>query len=453
MQGAIQYLVGLGAAVVLPVIIFLLGLVLGQKPGRAFRSGVVVGVGFVGIGLIIGLLIGQLGPAAQAMVQHFGVRLTVIDVGWPSTAAIAFGSRVGALAIPVGLAVNIVMLFIGLTRTLDIDLWNYWHIAFTGALVSVITGSYPLGLLTAAVHMVVLLVLADWTAPWVQDYYKFPGISLPHGTSAPYCLIAAPLNKLFDGIPGVRDIQADPEAIQRRFGVFGDTVILGLILGLIIGWLAAFPLDKVLQLAINLAAVMLLLPRMVAVLMEGLIPVSEAAGDFVRKRFPGRDFYIGLDSAIAVGAPAAVASSLILVPLTLGLAVILPGNKVLPFGDLATIPFIVCMMVPIFRGNVFRTVVAALITIGVGLYIATWISPIFTTAAGQVGFKFPAGAATISSLVDGSSPMTWVLVMAGRAGVVGLVIVLVLALVGAWTLRARPTKPAGVAPTRPVPAS
>ena len=34
--------------------------------------------------------------------------LTVIDVGWPSTAAIAFGAQVGAFAIPVGLAVNVV---------------------------------------------------------------------------------------------------------------------------------------------------------------------------------------------------------------------------------------------------------------------------------------------------------------------------------------------------------
>lgn len=453
MQGGIQYLVNLGAAVVLPIIIFLLGLVLGQKPGRAFRSGVIVGVGFVGIGLIIGLLIGQLGPAATAMVQHFGVHLTVIDVGWPSTAAIAFGSKVGALAIPIGLSVNIIMLFIGFTKTLDIDLWNYWHIAFTGALVSVVTGSYQLGLLTAAIHMVVLLVLADWTAPWVQDYYKFPGISLPHGTSAPYTLIAVPLNKLFDAIPGFRDVQADPEAIQKRFGIFGDTVILGVILGLIIGFLAGFPLDKVLQLAINLAAVMLLLPRMVAVLMEGLIPVSEAAGEFVRRRFPGRDFYIGLDSAIAVGAPAAIASSLILVPLTLGLALILPGNKVLPFGDLATIPFIVCMMVPIFRGNVFRTVVAGLIIIGVGLYISTWISPVFTVAAQQAGFKFPAGTTSISSLVDGSSPMTWVLVTAGRLGYAGLLVVLILALLAAWRLRANPTKVAPVVQQPQVPAA
>ena len=95
---------------------------------------------------------------------------------------------------------------------------------------------------------------------------------------------------------------------------------------------------------------MLLLPRMVALLMEGLIPISEAAEQFVRKRFPGRELYIGWTPLWPSGHPAAIAASLIMVPIVLAMAVIVPGNQVLPFGDLATIPFIVCMMVPIFRG-------------------------------------------------------------------------------------------------------
>ncbi len=41
--------------------------------------------------------------------------------------------------------------------------------------------------------------------------------------------------------------------------------------------------------------------RMVAILMEDLVPVSDAARTFIQKRFPPRKFYIGLDSAIAIG--------------------------------------------------------------------------------------------------------------------------------------------------------
>jgi PTS system galactitol-specific IIC component len=436
----IQKIVDLGASVVLPVIIFLFGLILKMKPSRAFRAGLVVGIGFIGINLVIGLLVDNLGPAAKDMVERLGIELNIIDVGWPATSAIAFGSTVGALAIPIGLGVNVLLLLFGLTKTLNIDLWNLWHIAFTGALVSVMTGSYPMGLLTAVVHAIVLLVLADLSQKQVEKFYGYPNISFPHGTSTPYILFAWPLEKLFNVIPGFKNWKADPEAIQKRLGILGESTVLGLILGLVIGLLAGWNGKDVLNLAVSTAAVMLLLPRMVSLLMEGLAPVSEAASEFVKSKFPGREVYIGMDSALAVGHPAAIASSLIMVPIVLLLAVIVPGNKVLPFGDLATIPFIVCMMVPIFRGNVIRTVVASTIALGFGLLLSTYISPLFTTAAKNVGFSFPEGATAISSLVDGAVPTTAIFVFGAKLGYIGLVVIGLIALATAYYINRRTGK-------------
>ena len=40
---------GLGATIALPIIIFIVALVLGAKPGKAFRAGVVIGIAFIGI--------------------------------------------------------------------------------------------------------------------------------------------------------------------------------------------------------------------------------------------------------------------------------------------------------------------------------------------------------------------------------------------------------------------
>src|SRR5699024_11712595 len=72
--------------------------------------------------------------------------------------------------------------------------------------------------------------------------------------------------------------------------------------------------------------------------------------------------------------------------IVLYLAEIMLGYTVLPFGDLATIPFLICLMVPAFRGNIIRTVIAGSFYIAVGLYIATWISPLFTEAAKMASF-------------------------------------------------------------------
>lgn len=92
MQGFVDFIkafLDLGATVILPVAIFLLGLLFGQKPGKAFRSGLTIGVAFVGIFLVVDLLVKNLGPAAQGMVERLGVELSVIDVGWPATSSIA----------------------------------------------------------------------------------------------------------------------------------------------------------------------------------------------------------------------------------------------------------------------------------------------------------------------------------------------------------------------------
>ncbi|GAA3316668.1 hypothetical protein GCM10020331_013340 [Ectobacillus funiculus] len=148
------------------------------KVSTAIRAGLTVGIGFVGVNLVIGLLMDSLGPASKDMVSRLGIDLSVIDVGWPATAAVAFGSSVGALAIPIGIAVNIILFtYWPNKKTLNIDLWNLWHCAFTGALVTAITGSYTMGITTTVVHTIVILVLSDMSAKYVKDYYGYDNLT------------------------------------------------------------------------------------------------------------------------------------------------------------------------------------------------------------------------------------------------------------------------------------
>jgi galactitol PTS system EIIC component len=443
MEAFSSYITDLGAAVVLPILITIFAIAIGQKPGRALRSGILIGVGFIGVNLVIGLLGGSIGPAATELANRLSVNLDIVDVGWPSSAAIAFGSKVGAVIIPFCLALNVVLLLTGLTRTFDIDLWNSWHFALGGALVAVVMDSFWWGLLAAGIAMIITLALADLSAPMIQKYFGFPDISFPHMTSAPYALLAIPLNALMDRIPGLNKLEADPASIQKRFGLFGETMFLGLAIGLLIG-IAGYGFDDpradsiaILTLGITVAAVMVILPRMVAILMEGLVPVSESARTFMQKRFPGRRYYIGLDSAIAAGQPAVVATSLILVPVTLLVAIALAplGNRVLPLVDLATIPFIVAVMVPLFRGNIVRSVIGGAIAIGGGLFIATAISGTFTAVALASGFDNASGSSQISSLVDGANPLTGLLVGMGELGPVAAVAMLLVSLGFAFFVR------------------
>lgn len=408
-QAISDFLTGLGATVMLPIVIFILGLILGQKPGRAIVSALTVGVAFVGLGLVIGLLIGALDPATKALIARTNLELDAVDVGWGVAAAIAFGTTVGALVIPLAFGINLIMLFTGLTKTLNVDIWNFWHYAFTGSLVYLVTGgSLLFGLIAAAIHAIVALLIADWTADEVQEFFRLPGISIPQGwaiTSVPIIML---LNLIFDNIPGIRDIRWDEETIRQRLGILGRPLILGAVLGLLLG-LVAYGFDtRALTLAVEMGAVMLLIPRIIAIFMEGLTPLSEAAREFMQKRFAGREFYIGLDSAILIGHPITIAAAILLIPITLLLAFILPGNRVLPFADLAATAFFVAMVPPLTKGNLFRSVLYGTIIMILILYISSDFAPLLTTIARDIGYEIPADATLITGL-SGGNWIAWVL--------------------------------------------
>ena len=411
MEGFVDFLqafLDLGATVILPVAIFLLGLFFGQKPGKAFRSGLTIGVAFVGIFLVIDLLVDNLGPAAQGMVEQLGVSLTVIDVGWPATSSIAWASVVAAFIIPLGLIVNVVMLLTKTTKTMNVDIWNFWHYTFMAAMVYAISGSIVQGLIAAVLFQIVALKVADWTAPMMSEFYELPGVSIATGSTISY----APgifLVKGIQKIPGIRNWNADPDTIQKRFGIFGESIFIGLFLGAVIGALAGYSVGEIIEIGMAMAAVMVLMPRMVKILMEGLMPVSESAREWLNKRFGDREIHIGLDAAVALGHPAVISTALILVPITVVLAIILPGNAVLPFGDLATIPFIVAFIVGAARGNIVHSVIVGAIMISISLYIATDVAPMFTQMAENASFNMPEGSAQISSIDQGGNIVNWII--------------------------------------------
>lgn len=423
-----SYINSLGASVMMPIILTIIGVVLGAKFGKALRGGLTVGIGFIGLNLVTGLMGENLAPAVQQMAQRFGLALSTVDIGWPAASAIAFGTTIGLIIIPIGLIVNIVMLLTNTTQTLDVDIWNYWHFAFTGSLIYVLTGNFAYGIIAAILNMVIIMVIGDYTAPKVEETLGMPGVFLPHGFTAAFVPIAIVVDKIIDVIPGVKNINIDIEKLQKRFGVFGEPMLVGTVLGIIIAALAGNNVQTVLQIGVTLGAVMVLIPKMAALLMEGLMPISDAAQEFVSSKFANRGkIYIGLDSAVGVGHPVCLTVSLILVPLAVFLAVILPGNTVLPMTDLSVLPYMFVLIVPLVGGNGFRALITGIVCLVGGLYISTNLAPSITAVAKSVNFAIPKGAATISSICDGANPLSWVLVKAHSVGAVGLIIAVAVA--------------------------
>jgi PTS system galactitol-specific IIC component len=238
-----HYITGFPNYALMPIIIMLVGLVLGAELSKAFRSGILVGIGFIGIGMATAVFFSEVTPVAQNIVKNLGFGKPIIDVGWPVAAAIGFSTQVGSAVFVIGILVNLIMLVTRATKTVDVDIWNYWHWAFAGGLVASVTGSFWLGCLVAAIYAVITLLLGDYTAPMFQEYYGWPDISISHGGAMAMYILQMPILKLFD-LLGWKNKETDAKtaeelaSMRKNMGVFGDPVMVGLMVGLVLGILA-----------------------------------------------------------------------------------------------------------------------------------------------------------------------------------------------------------------------
>lgn len=240
-----------------------------------------------------------------------------------------------------------------------------------------------------------------------DEYFGLEGISIPHGSSAYMGIFAKPIDDLIEKIPGVNKINITSEKIEQRLGVLGQPTIVGALLGFAIGMLARYTVGDSLQLAIQMAAVMVLMPMVVKLIMEGLIPISEAARDLLDKHFKGSELKIGLDPALLLGDSQVIAASLVFVPLTILIAVIVPGNQVLPFGDLATIGFFIAIAVGVHKGNLFRTLISGSVIMFITIWISNQMINLQTMLGQNVGLV--GAGERVSSLDQAGSPITYLL--------------------------------------------
>jgi PTS system galactitol-specific IIC component len=224
-----------------------------------------------------------------------------------------------------------------------------------------------------------------------------------------------------DKIPGFNKLNIDAEGMKKRFGLLGEPLFLGILVGCGIGALSCKNgqemVDKIpyiLGLGIKMGAVMELIPRITGLFIEGLKPISDATREMIAKKFKGAvGLNIGMSPALVIGHPATLVVSLLLIPVTLLLAVVLPGNEFLPLASLAGMFYVFPLILPITKGNVFKTFIIGFIVLAIGLYFVTDLAPYFTQAAQDVYAKTQDAAVNIPQGFEGgaldfaSSPFSW----------------------------------------------
>ena len=430
------FISGLGKYIMVPLMIAIIGIAFRCDTNKAIKGGITVGIGLFGLDLALSLVSKYLGPVATALVEQAHLNLDVIDVGWTALSGIAYATEVGAFIIPFCLLVNVVMLAIGATKTMDIDIWNFWHYALTGSLIYLVSGNILLGFLAAAAHFVVLLTIADRTAKQTQEVIEVPGVSIPHGGTFGGWVIGFVMEKVYNflgskfgskekktektDVEKAKKLQKNPLAIILR-----DPIYVGFILGVVLALIGRQDVKTSLTTGMAMAALLYLTPRMVKILMEGLLPVSNACKSIMAKKYKGQELYIGMDNAIILGHPAVMVGTVVMIPVCVLLALILPGNRIVPLASLAACGYNCTVLCVMHKGKTGRTLISCTILLAVLMLIGSFMAEEITKVAVSTGFGWADTSYTLISAISGTlSSTVWFFGAFSLNNVVGIVLCL-----------------------------
>lgn len=274
--------INLGASVMLPVVIALLGLFFRMKPTQAVRAGLLVGIGFQGVVLTINFLLSTIQPALDYYTA-MGSGYDVAEIGFAALGGASWTTPFAVFAIPAIVIINIILLRLKVTKVLNVDIWNFMHFLVPGALAYVLFGNAMIGFLVAVALSVVTLFAAEKVAPKWGEFFGLDGTAC---TCLGYIVyeypMAAAINWVIDRIPGLNKIDLDLDTLSQKIGILGDPAIIGLFVGGFLGLMTQQDAATIIKMCAGMAAVMVLLPRMVAIMMEGLAPIGTGANQFVK---------------------------------------------------------------------------------------------------------------------------------------------------------------------------
>ena len=413
----LNWLFGLGAIAVVPLYIIIIGYGIRLRSSRIFKAALTAAVGFSGLYALIGILSANISPASKAMSSLIGTRLSMLDVGWPVLCGVMFSLKVALPAIVGMLLLNVLLLAIGWVKTMDGDIFNMACIIWTMMAVYFTTKSWILAIIALIVEFVTLLKLADWTQPIIEPIYGLPGITTPHPNGLSWAPFGFFMNYIWDRIPVIRDINLDPETLRRKFGVFGQPMALGIIIGAIFGGIAYFrwpitlkQISAVYSLLLILGFFMVVLPRATELIIEGIAPLATGVRNLALRRKSKREIYLGVDIAVFVGAPEHVALGVLVIPFVYLWAVLLPHQKILPLVDAGVLfIFTTVYLINTNRRNLFRGLLnVILIELPFTFFTGNKLIPIFQKLVAYSGFHLSQGSmTTVTTLGQGVCVFTW----------------------------------------------
>jgi len=390
-------------AVLMMIVLTIISFAVGVKFTKALEGGIRLAVSITAIGAIMNILTGGFAEALQAFVERTGIELSITDVGWAPLATITWGSPYTLYFLLVMIIVNIVMLFLNKTDTLDVDIFDIWHLAITG-LFAMYMGANLVVTTILVIFIGVLKILnSDLMKPTFNDLLDAPEENPMTTTHMNYMMnpIVMVFDKIIDKIfPFLDKYDFDAAKLNSKIGFWGSKFAIGIYLGLFVGALAGMKLMDIFQLAFTAATCLELFSVIGQWFIESVEPLSQGIADFANKKLGGRQLNIGLDWPFIAGRAEMWAAANVLAPIMLLLAIILPGNKLLPLGGIIAMGLTPSLLV-VTRGKLIRMIIIGAFMLPIFLWSGTLIAPYATSAAKAVN-AFPENLAS-SAMISHST--------------------------------------------------
>ncbi|AUJ24185.1 MULTISPECIES: PTS galactitol transporter subunit IIC [Virgibacillus] len=387
-----QPIIDLGAAPMMFILLTLLAVLMRVKVSKALEGGLKLAIALTGIGAVIDLLTSNFAPALQDFVKSTGIELTITDVGWAPLATITWGSAYTLFFLMILVIVNLVLLVLNKTDTLDVDIFNFWHLSITGLLVMFYSNNLFIATLLVIMLGVMKFINADLMKPTFNDLLDMPESNPTTTTHLNFLL--NPLIMLFDKffekvMPFLDKYDFDAAWLNEKIGFWGSKFAIGIYLGAFVGLLGQQSVTTIFALAFIGGTALELFSIVGTWFIAAMEPISQGITTFMSKRLQGRTFNIGIDWPFLAARPEMWAAANVLAPIMLFIALILPGNGILPLGGIIAIGLTPALLV-VCRGKIIRMILIGTIMIPVFLWSGTVIAPFVTDVATSVG-AMPSG--------------------------------------------------------------
>ncbi|MFI3174558.1 MAG: PTS transporter subunit IIC [Bacillota bacterium] len=403
-QGLSDIFGTLGAPVFVPIMLFAIAKVMGVNNKKAFNSALLCAVGLSGFNLVINSYSAIIAPVVSQMVTNAGVDLPVLDTGWQSVSVIAYSTQVGLVFIGVAILLQIVLF---LAKWTDVfmasDLWNNYSFMVWGSMLFAITGSMTMAMLLMVTQLLYILLFSEACAKRWSTYYEYDNccMTAPHHLeSFPFAVV---MNVIL-GKLGFDNIKLNAATLQKKLGILGEPMFIGLVVGALIaiignfnelGTLAAW--GTISSAAVSTAAIMAVFPKVAGIFANAFTTLTDAYKSKAISSGEGREWYLSVNDAVGYGEPNTLVTGIILIPTMLALSFILPGNQVLPMADLVALPYMVEIFVCVSNGNIAKSTVMGAIWFSLGMILFSQFAPIFTEVALNAGFQLSQEGVYITS--------------------------------------------------------